>query len=132
MYRALGFLFLCLSVIAVAQEQKPAPTLKSILLDELRSVHNNEDWFVPAKIAVEGLTAEQAGWSPGKGNHSVGQLAYHLWFWDARALADRGHRSPGKISRNRRAPDWRKAGDAGKSGGVVRSAFECDRDRGGS
>lgn len=35
---------------------------------------------------MEGLTADQANWSPGHGGHSVGQLAYHLWFWDTRAL----------------------------------------------
>jgi len=27
-------------------------------------------------------------WSPGKGNHSVGQLAYHIWYWDSRELAE--------------------------------------------
>jgi len=36
---------------------------------------------------VKGLTAEQASWTDGKGNHSVGQLAYHLVFWNRRTLA---------------------------------------------
>jgi len=45
-----------------------------------------EEWFAPAKVAVAGLTADQANWTPGKGQHSVGQLAYHLWYWNARAL----------------------------------------------
>lgn len=27
-------------------------------------------------------TAEQASWSDGKGNHSVGQIAHHLVFWN--------------------------------------------------
>ena len=53
----------------------------------LRITDSQEDWFVPARIAVEGLTAEQARWTPGKDGHSVGQLAYHLWFWDRDALA---------------------------------------------
>ena len=68
------------------QEQKPA-TLRSILLEQLRTTHNQKDWFVPANIAVEGLTAEQARWTPGAGNHSVGQLAYHLVFWNREELA---------------------------------------------
>jgi uncharacterized damage-inducible protein DinB len=56
---------------------------------------------VPAKTAVEGLTAEQANWSPGKGNHSVGQLAYHLWFWDARELAEfKGEKNPAFTGKN--------------------------------
>jgi uncharacterized damage-inducible protein DinB len=69
-----------------AQNKKPPTDLRGVLLEQLRTTHSDEDWFVPTRIAVEGLTAEQAKWSPGKGNHSVGQLAYHLWFWDARAL----------------------------------------------
>jgi uncharacterized damage-inducible protein DinB len=71
---------------ALAQEQKPAPTLKSILSEQLRSTHNKAEWFVPANTAVEGLSAEQASWTDGKGNHSVGQLVNHLIFWDRREL----------------------------------------------
>ena len=64
------------------KEKKEPPTLKSILLEQLRSTHNKAEWFVPANTAVDGLTAEQAKWTDGKGNHSVGQLAYHLVFWN--------------------------------------------------
>jgi uncharacterized damage-inducible protein DinB len=53
----------------------------------LRTTNNAEDWFVPVSIAVDGMTAEQAQWKPaGKDAHSVGQLAYHIWYWDSRAL----------------------------------------------
>jgi uncharacterized damage-inducible protein DinB len=87
--RKLAFLLALLMPLAVqAQNKKPPTTLRGVLLEQLRTTHSEEDWFVPAKIAVDGLTAEQAKWNPGKGNHSVGQLAYHLWFWDARSLAD--------------------------------------------
>jgi uncharacterized damage-inducible protein DinB len=87
--RKLVFLLALLMPLAVqAQNKKPPTTLRGVLLEQLRTTHSEEDWFVPAKIAVDGLTAEQAKWNPGKGNHSVGQLAYHLWFWDARSLAD--------------------------------------------
>lgn len=42
---------------------------------------------MPVSVAVDGLTAEQAQWKPaGKDAHSVGQLAYHIWYWDTRAL----------------------------------------------
>ena len=70
-----------------AQDKKPAPTLKSVLLEQLRSTHTKAEWFVPANTAVEGLTAEQASWTDGKGNHSVGQLANHLIFWNSEELA---------------------------------------------
>jgi uncharacterized damage-inducible protein DinB len=79
-------IFLVLTLPAYSQDQKPAPTLKSILLEQLRSTHNKAEWFVPANTAVEGLTAEQASWTDGKGNHSVGQLVNHLVFWDQREL----------------------------------------------
>jgi uncharacterized damage-inducible protein DinB len=83
-----SFLLLALAFAlpADSQYQKPNPTLKSILLEQLRSTHNKAEWFVPANTAVEGLTAEQANWTDGKGNHSVGQLAYHLVYWDRRSL----------------------------------------------
>jgi uncharacterized damage-inducible protein DinB len=77
---------LALTLPAYSQDQKPAPTLKSILLEQLRSTHNKAEWFVPANTAVEGLTAEQASWTDGKGNHSVGQLVNHLIYWDRRSL----------------------------------------------
>src|SRR5208282_5644450 len=82
-----------------AQDKKPA-TLREILLAELKSTHNNEDWFVPANIAVKGLTAEQASWTDGKGNHSVGQLAYHLVYWNRQSLAKLKGEPPEKFSGN--------------------------------
>ena len=81
-------LALTLPIAAVAQDKKPPTTLRGVLLEQLHTTHDQEDWFVPANIAVQGLTAEQAMWSPGKGNHSVGQLAYHIWYWDSRELAE--------------------------------------------
>lgn len=79
-------LALAFALPAYSQDHKPAPTLKSILLEQLRSTHNKAEWFVPANTAVEGLTAEQASWTDGKGNHSVGQLVNHLVYWDGRSL----------------------------------------------
>jgi uncharacterized damage-inducible protein DinB len=79
-------LALAFALPAFSQDQKAVPTLKSILLEQLRSTHNKAEWFVPANTAVEGLTAEQANWTDGKGNHSVGQLAYHIVYWDRRSL----------------------------------------------
>jgi len=70
-----------------AQDQKQPVTLRSILLEQLRTTHNAKDWFVDANAAISGLTAEQASWKTGAGNHSAGQLAYHLVFWNRRELA---------------------------------------------
>ena len=92
-------LLLSIPFLTYAQDQKK-PTLKSILLEELRSTHNKADWFVPANVAVEGLTPEQANWTDGKGNHSVGQLANHLIFWDQQTLAKFKGEEPAKFSGN--------------------------------
>jgi uncharacterized damage-inducible protein DinB len=82
------FLLALVPLTAVAQSQKPPTTLRGVLLDELRTTHDQQEDFVPASAAVAGLTADQAKWSPGNGQHSVGQLAYHIWFWDSRSLND--------------------------------------------
>ena len=92
-------LILALSIPASAQDKKPA-TLKSILLEQLKTTHNTNDWFVSPSKAVEGVTPEQATWTDGKGNHSIGQLAYHLVFWNARNLANFKGEKPDKFSGN--------------------------------
>jgi uncharacterized damage-inducible protein DinB len=89
---------MCILVAAVAiaplalraqnNNAKPTPTLRSILLEQLKSTHTNSEWFVCADVAVAGLTPEQANWTDGKGNHSVGQLVYHIWYWNWRNLAN--------------------------------------------
>jgi hypothetical protein len=90
-------LALLLSPVALAQAPKPAgppPTLKSVLLAQLRSTHNKAEWFVPLNTAVAGLTPEQARWvpksegpnNPAPEDHSVGMVAYHLLYWNEQSL----------------------------------------------
>jgi uncharacterized damage-inducible protein DinB len=86
-----------------AQTRPPAPppTLKSILLSQLKSTHDVQDWFVPASKAVEGMTADQANWKDGNANHSVGQLVAHLVFWNREQLATwRGEKPPAYSGKN--------------------------------
>ncbi|HXX01513.1 MAG TPA: DinB family protein [Candidatus Acidoferrales bacterium] len=100
MKKVIALLILSLAISGYAQDQKEAPTLRSILLEELKSTHNEKDWFVDADTAVAGLTAEQANWTDGKGNHSVGQLAYHIVYWNQRNLARFKGETPEKFSGN--------------------------------
>jgi uncharacterized damage-inducible protein DinB len=87
MKKAALLLLLIVPFAAFAQKPKPPSDLRGVLLEQLRTTHTAEDWFVPVSIAVDGITAEQAQWKPaGKDAHSVGQLAYHIWYWDSRAL----------------------------------------------
>ena len=96
---AIAMLVVTLSICADAQSAKPV-TLRSILLEQLQTTHNQKDWFVPIDVAVEGVTPEQANWKDGSGNHSVGQLTYHLLFWNSRALAKFQGKPADKFSGN--------------------------------
>jgi len=113
----ISLLAIFVSAPALAQTPTPAPkpappppaTLRSVLLAQLHTTHDKAEWFVPVNKAVAGLTAEQAKWVPtnaaGKldpdANHSVGMLAYHLWFWNSRALAQlEGKQNPPAPSNN--------------------------------
>ncbi len=70
----------------VATLSVSAQTLKSVLSQQLKSTHDKENWFVPVAVALDGVSAEQAVWTDGSGNHSIGQLANHLLFWNERQL----------------------------------------------
>ena len=67
--------------------QANTTSAKKILLEQLKTTHNKKEWFVPVNTAVEDMTAAQAMWKDSSGNHSVGQLVNHLYFWNARELA---------------------------------------------
>ena len=99
MRRILVCLVMSMSLLACAQEEKPM-TLKAVLLEQLRSTHNKAEWFVPADTAVAGLTPAQASWTDKSGNHSVGQLANHLVFWDRESLARFKGEKPAKFDGN--------------------------------
>ncbi len=87
------------SILAHAQQSKTVPTLKTVLLQELRETHNEKAWFVSEKEAVAGLTPEQAAWSDGR-NHSVGQLVQHLNYWNSANLARLEHQPAPKVTNN--------------------------------
>jgi len=98
--RALAVL-LVLAHPALAVEGAAKPfTLKSSLLEQLRTSHDQQDWFVPVKPALEGVTAAQASWKPQGGDHSIGQLATHLLFWNSQNLAKFKHVAPAKFDGN--------------------------------
>ena len=98
--RALAvLLFLSLQAFAAEAAPKPA-TLKSSLLEQLRTAHDQQDWFVPVKPALDGVTAAQASWKPQGGDHSIGQLANHLLFWNSQQLAKFKRATPAKFDGN--------------------------------
>jgi uncharacterized damage-inducible protein DinB len=103
------------SALAAQKAPSPPPTLKSVLLDQLKSTHNQQDWFVPASRSVVGLTAEQASWKQGDANHSVAQLVQHLVFWNQEQLA--------KMKKTK-GPQYSGKNDETFGGSVDKAAWE--------
>ena len=85
------------NIQAQTNNKKPA-TMRSILLQQFLSTWNEQDWFVPVSKAVDGLTAQQAMWKPSDSSHSVGQLAYHLLYWNKEQLDKFYGRKPAPFS----------------------------------
>lgn len=97
----------CLSFLIVTAlscsknaETPSALSPKDPLLHQLKTTHTEKEWFVPVKTALEGVTAAQAQWRDSSGNHSIGQLAYHLLFWNKRQLAKFNGQPEGDFSGN--------------------------------
>jgi uncharacterized damage-inducible protein DinB len=92
--------FLLAGVLPAQNSTKKPTTLREVLLEQLHTTHDNEDWYVPINIAVEGLTPDQAKWTDGHGSHSVGQLVNHLAFWNERNLERFEGKPPGAYNGN--------------------------------
>ena len=59
--------------------------LKAVLLEQMVACHDQKNWFVPLKIALDGVSAEQAAWKSGDSN-SIWQIVNHLIYWNERYL----------------------------------------------
>src|SRR5688572_14822455 len=81
-----------------SETDQSSSSSKEVLLKELKTTHTDKEWFVPVNVALEGVTAEQAMWRDSSGNHSIGQLAYHLLFWNKRQLAKFNGQPEGEFS----------------------------------
>src|SRR3954451_3798592 len=85
--RSLFITFLVCSVTIAHAQKDTTVSLKTILLEQLRTTRNVKDWFVPIDSAIAGLTAAQAMWKDSTENHSIAQLTNHLIFWNEQILA---------------------------------------------
>ena len=79
-----ALLVLSLSFHAYAQNPK-AVTLRSVLLEQLRTSHSEKDWFVPIDVAVEvGRSVSVVGRSMRKNLNISRNLGYGFASWQAR------------------------------------------------
>ena len=84
--KAILFTLLLLSGPWARCQSKKAPDLRSILLEQFRDTWVDQDWFVPVMKSLDGLTAKQAMWKPSDSSHSIGELAFHIWYWNKEQL----------------------------------------------
>ncbi|MDF0717897.1 hypothetical protein PY092_17165 [Muricauda sp. 334s03] len=68
-------------IILSCSESKKDESVRSLLVEQLRNTHNEQNWFVPTKIALKGLSLEQSIWKDSTNNHSIAELTTHLTFW---------------------------------------------------
>jgi ASC-1-like (ASCH) protein/uncharacterized damage-inducible protein DinB len=69
---------------ALAIEIRRLPDLDhgvDLLLKQMDYTYGQGGWFRALDSAVDGLTPEQASWSPGHGVNSIWQTVNHLTFW---------------------------------------------------
>ena len=81
--------FILLLALATSSKSLTAQslTLKQVLLNQLKTTHNKEEWFAPLNVAIEGITADQANWKPKGADHSIAELANHIIFWNQENLS---------------------------------------------
>lgn len=58
-----------------------------LLRRNLQITFDQEDWFVPLRTAVDGVTADQANWRPaGEKANTIAEIVAHLNFYKGRLL----------------------------------------------
>jgi hypothetical protein len=83
----LSFIFLFTFLLSSKSQTPEKLTLKKVLLNQLKTTHNKEDWFAPLNIAIDGLTPEQANWKEKGADHSIAELTTHIIFWNQDQLS---------------------------------------------
>lgn len=83
----ISFILLCICFSSLHAQTVQRLSLKSVLLNQLKTTHNKEDWFAPLNVAIEGLTPEQANWKEKGADHSIAELTTHIIFWNQQELS---------------------------------------------
>jgi len=56
--------------------------IKDLLIDQFASCYDENVWFVALRNALEGITAEEAAWSPAGSDKSVWKVLTHLNYYN--------------------------------------------------
>ena len=83
----LSFMLVFTAVFSCRSQTEKTPTLKQVILNQLKTTHNKEDWFAPLNVALDGVSYEQAIWKEKGADHSIAELTTHIIFWNLQELA---------------------------------------------
>ena len=62
--------------------------VKELLMKQVEASFSTEDWYPPLRMAIEGVTADQATWRPeGIAVNTIWETASHLLYYKERLLA---------------------------------------------
>jgi uncharacterized damage-inducible protein DinB len=61
-------------------------SMKEVLREQFDACYDESGWFVAARAALDGVTAEQAAWKPAGVDNSIWENVNHLLFWNERWL----------------------------------------------
>lgn len=69
-------------VVSSCSENKDSTKLRSLLMEQLKTTHTEQNWFVPVKPSLVGLSAKQVMWKDSTENHSITELVSHMSYWN--------------------------------------------------
>jgi len=81
MKRICSIFLLGLVVLGCAEQDKES-NLRPLLTAQLKSAHTDQNWFVPTKLALVGLSAKQAMRKDSTENYSIAELVSHIGYWN--------------------------------------------------
>lgn len=72
---------LVLSITACSEKNNDTD-MRSFLVEQLKNTHNQQDWFVPTKKALDGISFEQSNIKDSTDNHSISEIVSHILYWN--------------------------------------------------
>ena len=84
-YRFLTFAILGILLFGCSSKED-ASSVKSLLVEQLKNSHTNEDWYPPTQEALSDITTAQSNRKDSTANHSINELTSHLLFWNETLL----------------------------------------------
>ncbi len=72
---------LVLSITSCSEKSKNT-NMRSFLVEQLKNTHTKQDWFIPTKKALNGISFEQSNIKDSTDNHSISEIVSHVLYWN--------------------------------------------------